>query len=172
MIKIKLNKKGKTVVRNEEYFPIVVVAGDDIEDIRYVEIASGSGNLIEFAADKETGQFLRMKLVMFERYSVLENHFDQIKDVKEGTLVFDETPKYETDEFTVTVFQNAVQIILKEAEETVFYKNGNVIVGVDSFCNPVSIEVVDLDPSEINHILDEMEYSANDSKLSDDVMIS
>ena len=158
MIKIDMNEKCYTDFENEEYFPIVLLSNEYIDNIRYVEYVHNDDFLLEFTLNKNTNKFYRLKLILCKEFRKFDDVLDVPDQYVDGTLEIDEADKVETSVFTVSVFQNGVSIKLSETEPAEYYRNGQLYAGVDTKGALCVLKIGDLNAGNVQHILKELSF--------------
>jgi hypothetical protein len=151
----------------EDYFALIVDFGEQKELVKHYRIYKGDTNFIEFEANYETGECLRMKLELCESYSIKDASLI-LPEAKSGNLVFSGgdilkkgTCELRAKQFNMTLFADGLHISLSENASTSLMKSGNVVFGLSGE-NLNEIFVGMLNKDELSHLM--MELAENESK--------
>jgi hypothetical protein len=135
---------------NEEYFPLRVVYDPSIESIRFVGFYYKDTDLLEFTVDRKTGAVKEMQIVVCSHFQFVNNIFPP-EYASESVIHLDYAQHNDCDVFNVTVFRNAVQIIVSSQTVAGISKCGQVTYGISATGELVSVLVSNMSTEDITH---------------------
>lgn len=142
-------------IEDEEYFPLRVVYDPSIESIRFVGFYYEDTDLLEFTVDRETGAVKKMQIVLCSHFQFVDDEY-QPEEADDAMLYFKYAQHTDCSTFQLTVFKNAVQVIVSEKNASVFSKCGQVIYGISSSGELVSVLVANMSSENIAHTRSEL----------------
>lgn len=142
-------------IEDEEYFPLRVVYDPSIESIRFVGFYYEDTDLLEFTVDRETGAVKKMQIVPCSHFQFVDDEYVP-EEADDAALYFKHAPHTDCSTFRLTVFKNAVQVIVSEKNASVFSKCGQVIYGISSSGELVSVLVANMSSENIAHTRSEL----------------
>ena len=137
-------------IENEDYFPLRVVYDPSIESIRFVGFYYGNTDLLEFTVDRETGLIKEMQIVVCSHFQFVDDEF-LTDDASESVIHFNYAQHNDCNVFNLTVFRNAIQIIVSNQTASVFSRCGQVTYGISSSGELVSVIVSNMSVEDIAH---------------------
>lgn len=142
-------------IEDEEYFPLRVVYDPSIESIRFVGFYYEDTDLLEFTVDRETGAVKEMQIVVCSHFHFVDDEYVP-EEADDAALYFKYAQHTDCSAFRLTVFKNAVQVIVSEKNASVFSKCGQVIYGISSSGELVSVLVANMSSENIAHTRSEL----------------
>ena len=137
-------------IENEEYIPLRVVYDSSIDSIRFVGFYYKDTDLLEFTVERETGLVRKMQIVVCSHFQFLDA--DYIAEDAETAKVYLNYPQHnDCSNFRLTVFKNAVQILVSNKTASAFSKYGQVTFGVSSSGELISVLISNLSDEDIAH---------------------
>ncbi len=143
-------------IENEEYFPLRVVYDSSIENTQFVGFYCGDSDLLELSIDTDSKVIKKLQLVICNHYDFTNDGFINDFDCSSGSIGFDFTQHNDCDLFHVTVYTNAVKVILSDAEPTKYFSCGQVVFGILDDNIISSVIVTGMSASEIEHTKSEL----------------
>ena len=137
-------------IEDEEYFPLRVVYTPSIETIRFVGFYYGDTDLLEFTVDKATGAVRKMQIVVCSHFHFADDEYLP-EEADDAVLYLKYAQHTDCNTFQLTVFKNAVQVIVSEKPASVFSKCGQIIYGISSSGELVSVLVTNMSVENIAH---------------------
>ena len=142
-------------IENEDYFPLRVVYDPSIESIRFIGFYYNDTDLLEFTVDRETGTVKEMQIVVCSHFQFVDDEF-LTEDASESVIHLDYAQHNDCDVFNLTVFRNAVQIIVSTQTTSIFTRCGQVTYGISSSGELVSVIVANMSVEDIAHTKTEL----------------
>ncbi|MBQ3952548.1 MAG: hypothetical protein II803_00970 [Firmicutes bacterium] len=142
-------------IENEDYFPLRVVYDPSIESIRFIGFYYKDTDLLEFTVDRETGAVKEMQIVVCSHFQFVDNEF-LTEDASEAVIHLNYAQHNDCDVFNLTVFRNAVQIIVSSQTASMFSKCGQVTYGMSAAGDLVSVLVTNMSAEDIAHTQSEL----------------
>ena len=137
-------------IEDEEYFPLRVVNDSSIDSIRFVGFYFKDTDLLEFAVDRKTGFVRKMQVVVCSHFQFSDDEYLP-ENTDESKIYLDYAQHNDCNTFKLTVFKNAVQIDISNKPASVFSKCGQVIYGMSSFGELVSVVIINMSVENIAH---------------------
>lgn len=162
MISINCKEKSYTEFVTEDYFPVIVSVNDYVDNISYCEYGCDSKSLLEFTVNRTNKAFYRMKLILCKKYEKRAEMMTLPDSYIEGTITMDVPDKNSTDTLFTIIYSDGVEIRLSDKKAVQYYKNGNLYIGIDSNEDLCIVKVSNLSESEIEHVLNELNYQEKD----------
>ena len=144
-------------IENEEYFPLRVVYDPSIESIRFVGFYYEDSDLLEFTVDRETGLIREMQIVVCNHFQFADHDY-QPEPAESSIIRLHYAQHNDCEAFMLTVYNNAIQIILSDESASAFYRFGQVTYGVSPSGELVSVLVSDMSESDIAHTREELSF--------------
>ncbi len=142
-------------IENEEYFPLRVVYNSSIDSIRYVGFYYKDTDLLEFAVDRETGLVRIMQIVVCSHFQYMDDEY-MTGDADNAKVYLDYAQHNDCSNFKLTVFKNAVQIIISDKTASEFFICGQITYGVSSSGELISVLISNMSAEEITHTKTEL----------------
>ena len=142
-------------IEDEEYFPLRVVYDPSIESIRYVGFYFGDTDLLEFTVDRKTGLVRKMQIVVCSHFQFVDEEYLP-EETADAVLYFNYAKHTDCSTFRLTIFNNSVQVIISDINASVFYRCGQVIYGLSSTGELISVLVTDMSAEDIAHTQSEL----------------
>lgn len=137
-------------IEDEEYFPLRVVYDSSIESIRFVGFYYKDTDLLEFTVDRATGSVRKMQIVVCGHFQFEDDEYPP-EDADESKVYLDYPQHNDCSIFRLTVFKNAVQVVISDKTASVFSKCGQVTYGMSSSGELISVLVSDMSAKDIAH---------------------
>lgn len=142
-------------IENEDYFSLRVIYNPSIDSIRFVGFYYGDTDLLEFTVDRMTGLIREMQIVVCSHFQIVdEEYFPEETD--DAILYFKYPQHTDCSAFQLTVFKNAVRVIISDEAASVFSRCGQVIYGMSSSGELVSVLVTNMSAEDIAHTQSEL----------------
>lgn len=137
-------------IEDEVYFPLRVVYDPSIESIRFVGFYYGNTDLLEFTVDRETGLIKKMQIVVCNHFQFVDDEYFP-EEADDAVLYLKYAQHIDCNTFRLTVFKNAVQVIVSDETASVFSRCGQVTYGISSSGELVSVIVANMSVEDIAH---------------------
>ena len=137
-------------IENEEYFPLRVVYNSSIDSIRFVGFYYKDTDLLEFTVERETGLVRKMQIVVCSHFQFVDAEY-MAEDTETAKVYLNYAQHNDCSNFRLTVFKNAVQIIVSDKIASAFCKYGQVTYGVSSSGELISVLISNLSADDITH---------------------
>ena len=142
-------------IDNEEYIPLRVVYDSSIESIHFVGFYYKDTDLLEFAVDKETGLVRKMQIVVCSHFQFVDNEYPSEK--ADDAVPYLYYPQHnDCSIFRLTVYKNAVKVVISNKAVSVFFRCGQVIYGLSSSGELVSVLITNMSVKDIAHTQSEL----------------
>ena len=143
-------------VVNEDYFALKVVNDSSVESTKYVEFCFGDTNLLEFSLDRKSNIIKKFMLVLCDNFKVLDEFLHLDTACETGCISMDLPRHNNCDSFIVSVYKNAVEIVLSNELVHRNVKCGQALFGLSHDNDLVSVTVVEMTAGEIAHTVEEL----------------
>ena len=137
-------------IENEEYFPLRVVYNSSIESVRFIGFYYKDIDLLELTVDRETGLVRQLQIVVCSHFQFVDKEYLP-ENADDARIYFNYAQHIDCDIFSLTVFKNAVQIIVSDKTASVFSRCGQAIYGISSSGELISILVANMSVEDIAH---------------------
>ena len=137
-------------IENEEYFPLRVVYDSSIDSIRFIGFYYNDTDLLEFTVDRETGFVRKMQIVVCSHFQFEDAEYFP-EDVGESKVYLDYAQHNDCSIFKLTVFKNAVQVVVSDKTASTFSRCGQVTYGMSSSGELISVLVSEMTTEDIDH---------------------
>ena len=154
-------KEMKSYIECEEYFPLRVVYDKTSGNTDFVGFYFEDSGLLEFDVNRENNHIKQMQLVNCEEYGFVDADALIPDDIEEGTLCIPLPSHNDCDIFYVTIFRDSVEISISNEMAERYYKSGQVIFGISSKGNLVSVLVTNMTDSEVEHVKNELDIASS-----------
>lgn len=111
--------------------------------------------MFEFSVDSKSKELKRFSLTLCNHYSIESGNIEE-PEFFDGAMVIIGPDKTECDTFQVKVYDNGVLIAVSPSPATKHLKCGQLIFGLTNSDELVSLYIIGLSTSEINHIKNEL----------------
>ena len=147
-------------IEDEEYFPLRVVYDPSIESIRFVGFYYEDTDLLEFTVDRETGLVRQLQIVVCSHFQFVDKEYLP-ENADDAVIYLNYAQHIDCDIFSLTVFKNAVQVIISNKTASVFSRCGQVVYGMSSSGELVSVLVANMSSENIAHTQSELSIGIN-----------
>lgn len=142
-------------IENEEYFPLRVVYDQSIESIRFIGFYFDNNDLLEFTVDRETGLIRKMQIVVCSHFKFVDEEY-LLEEAADAVLFLNYAQHTDCNTFRLTVFKNAVQVIISDKDASAFFRCGQVIYGISSSGELISVLITNMSSEDIAHTQSEL----------------
>lgn len=152
------NLHNKVNIKLEEYFPLMIIIGENKEIVEYITYSKNKTSLLEFEIGIESKQIKGITLILCKEFSettnklVVENYVDE-------KIIFNRN-KIECNVFKTILYCNGARIVLSDKTGFKYVKLDKVYLGLSDINNITEICVCDMSASELEHLKTELEFSA------------
>lgn len=157
----KSNSTSKTTFQFEEYIPLKIKFDTPFDEYHPgCEFVKGDSCLLELLFGEYSRQLSAITLVICSEYEIL-NASLPIFDTTDANICIDEElcetlTHFETDTFATDIYSNGAIIRLSDKPVHSFYKNNDVIWGIDVNENICQL-IVYMDENGVAHLTNELQ---------------
>jgi len=157
----KSNSVSKTTLYLEEYIPLKIKFDTSTEEYHPgFEFVKGDSSLLDLMFGEESHELFSITLVICDEYKALNTPLPFF-DTLDGNICIAEellnTPThFETDTFVTEIYSNGAIIRLSNNIAHSFYKNNDVIWGIDANENICQL-IVYMDEDGVDHLSNELQ---------------
>lgn len=157
----KLNSVSKTTFHCEEYIPLKITFSTSVEEYHpSCEFVKGDSSLLELLFGENTRQLSAITLVICNEYKIMNTSLPFLHTIDGNVCIeeelFDTLTHFETDTFITEIYSDGAIIKLSDNVSHCFYKNNNVIWGIDDNGDVCQL-VVYMDSNSVAHLKNELQ---------------
>lgn len=152
---------SKTTIILEEYIPLKIEFNTSTEEYHPgCEFVKDDSSLLELSFGENSRQLSAITLVICDKYKMLNTSLPFF-DTTDGNICIDEElcdtlTHFETNTFETDIYSNGTIIRLSDNSSHYFYKNNNVIWGIDENRDVCQL-IVCMDSDSVAHLADELQ---------------
>lgn len=152
---------SKTTILLEEYIPLKIIFNTSTKEYHpSCEFVKGDSSLLELSFGENSRQLSAITLVICDKYEIL-NISLPFFDTTDGNICIDEElcdtlTHFETNTFVAEIYSNGAKIRLSDNAPHCFYKNDNVIWGIDENRDICQL-IVYMDSNNVAHLTNELQ---------------
>lgn len=157
----KSNSVSKTTLYLEEYIPLKIKFDTSTEEYHPgFEFVKGDSSLLDLMFGEESRELFSITLVICNEYKTLNTPLPFF-DALDGNICIAEEllntlTHFETDTFVTEIYSNGAIIRLSDNTAHSFYKNNDVIWGIDANENICQL-IVYMDEDGVAHLTNELQ---------------
>lgn len=156
----KLDSLSKTTFLLEEYIPLKIIFDTSFEEYHpSLEFVKNDSSLLELSVGNESHRLSSITLVVCEDYKIVDDKLPIFETIDGDIYIDEKMPDsllhFETDVFETHVYLDGIVINLSNKPSTTFYKNNNVIWGIDE-TGEISQFIAEMDNEAVEHITNEL----------------
>lgn len=157
----KINSISKTSFQLEEYIPLKINFDTSFKEYHPgLEFVKSDSSLLELLFGEKSQQLYSITLVSCDKYEVLNTPLPLLDTIDGNIRLAENLPEtlshVETDTFETKIHSNGVIINLSVMPIYRFYKNNDIIWGIDKN-DEISQLIVCMDSNSIAHLTNELQ---------------
>lgn len=142
----------------EEFFPIIAVFSDKIEDIAHIGFYYQDTDLLEFAIDRKSGLIRSLTLTLCKHYKLFDETLRICDAPVEAPIPLDLPTKVECGYFNLEVYRDGIVAKLSEGDPVSKICAANIVFLLGPCEDIIGIAVTALSPNVISHCINELEF--------------